>query len=145
MPHGALTLSEALALTSDARVVTTNTPPYAVVHVNKAWSEQTGFLFTEVMGKSCSFLQGPATDPSTIKHLRDAVRKRTFVQTKLVNYTREGAPFWCEIEVGPVAEGSHFYATITATAIEDGSVDPLEFQTEPPKSPSPTSWKVSSA
>ena len=57
-----VSLSEALSLSDDARIVTAATPPYTIVHTNTAWSKITGYKFHEVVGKTPAFLQGPATE-----------------------------------------------------------------------------------
>ena len=44
-----LTLAEAIRITPEARIVTTATYPYTIVHTNRAWSEMTGYRFTEVV------------------------------------------------------------------------------------------------
>lgn len=38
----------------------------------------------------CRFLQGPETDMSTVKKIRDAIRDQTDVTVQLINYTKSG-------------------------------------------------------
>lgn len=40
------------------------------------------------------FLQGEGTDPKVVKQLRDAVRNGTAITTRLLNYRKDGTPFW---------------------------------------------------
>jgi len=117
-------LAEALAITPDARCVTTASKPYTIVHTNKAWSELTGWKFTEVVGKSCTVLQGPDTSKEALELLHDAVAANRAVKTQLVNYTKAGKPIMMTIDCAPVTGGSHFCATLTAKPITDGSVAP---------------------
>lgn len=135
-----LTLAEALALSQDARVVTTATAPYTLVHVNKAWSKITGYRFTEVVGTSCAFLQGPATASKVLETLNAAIRSRKPIKTKLVNYTRDGAPFLCHIDCGPVKGGTHFCATIKASPIDESEDVEGRAPAPPLAPPVPVSW-----
>ena len=68
-----MSLSEALSLSDDARIVTAATPPYTIVHTNTAWSKITGYKFHEVVGKTPAFLQGPATELPALKELHAAM------------------------------------------------------------------------
>ena len=36
------------------------------------------------------FLQGPETDPATVKKIRDAIDNQTEVTVQLINYTKSG-------------------------------------------------------
>lgn len=119
-----LTLAEALAITDEARVVTLAKEPYSIVHTNRAWSELTGYRFTEVVGKSCALLQGPATSAASLKQLNESIRAKRRVKTQLVNYTKAGTPILVSIECSPVVGGSHYYATLSGAPITDGSVAP---------------------
>jgi PAS domain S-box-containing protein len=108
----ALTLAEALAITDDARVVTTIDPPYSIIHTNKAWHDACGYKFSEVAGGSCSILQGPATEPEGRAIMQRALEARELVKVTVTNYRKDGTPFTNMIECGPVSGGTHFYATI---------------------------------
>ena len=63
------TLAEALALTDEARIVTSASKPYAIMHTNAAWSKATGYKFTEASGKTCAILQGPETESAVLSLL----------------------------------------------------------------------------
>jgi len=120
-----LSLAQALELTTECRIVTTATRPYTIVHTNRAWSELTQYKFTEAVGQTCSFLQGPATQTAALQLLEAAIEAKQKVNTTLINYTRYGDPIECTIECGPCVGGTHFYATVAGTPITDGSVAPL--------------------
>lgn len=38
----------------------------------------------------CRFLQGPETDRTTVKKIRDAIDNQTDVTVQLINYTKSG-------------------------------------------------------
>lgn len=54
----------------------------------------TGYSKEEVLGHNCRFLQGEGTDPAAVQQLRHAVRTGTAVCTRLLNYRKDGTPFW---------------------------------------------------
>ena len=56
----------------------------------------------EVLGKNCRFLQGPRTDQREVDKIRDAVRDHTSVSVRLLNYRKDGTPFWNFLTVAPV-------------------------------------------
>ena len=87
-----MSLADALALTGDARIVTRSTPPYSIVHTNRAWSEITGYKFTEVVGNTCAFLQGGKTVGPALKALHKALEARKPCHEVLINYRRDGTP-----------------------------------------------------
>jgi PAS domain S-box-containing protein len=122
---GAPSLADALSLTQEARVVTQAAPPWRIVHISKAWSELTGWRFTEVVGRTCALLQGEGTDVAGLAELHTALSVHEHASTTLINYTRDGMPFRCILNCELVEGGSHFCATIKGTPIVDGSVAPL--------------------
>ncbi len=90
-------------LISDAR-----RPDNPAIFVNPAFEEITGYRAEETLGRNCRFLQGPETDDSVIGALRVAVAQRRSFQGLLLNYRKDGTPFWNELTVNPVfdAEGA---------------------------------------
>jgi PAS domain S-box-containing protein len=71
--------------------------------VNSAFSELTGHALDEIRGrKPGSFLQGPDTDPGTVALIRDHLRRREPVRTEIVNYGRDGRPYWIELDIQPI-------------------------------------------
>jgi len=131
MPTSApATLAEALALTDEARVITCAAKPYKIMHTNAAWSKLTGFKFVEAAGKTCSLLQGPATEANVLAVLEAGVSSGVGVHTiRITNYTAAGVPFRNTLSIRPLhdAEGAcqYFVATLSAAPIMDGSVEPV--------------------
>lgn len=66
----------------------------------------TGYLKEEVLGHNCRFLQGEDTDPKEVQKLRDAIRVGKPVSTRLLNYRKDGTPFWNLLTMTPIRDAS---------------------------------------
>jgi PAS domain S-box-containing protein len=75
-----------------------------LVWVNPAFERVTGYSSEDSVGRNCRFLQGPDTDRATIARLRDALESgETFAETML-NYRKDGTPFWNQVVISPVLD-----------------------------------------
>ena len=82
-----------------------------IVFANNAFLDLTGYEEEEVLGRNCRFLQGSGTDPETVAQLRGALDRREAIAVEILNYRRNGAPFWNAVFMGPVfdTEGTLLY------------------------------------
>ena len=83
-----------------------------LIYVNDAFAELTGYPASWALGRSCSFLQGPATDPERVDRLRDAIERGEPTTVELRNYRRDGELFWNRVTLAPLrdetGETTHF-------------------------------------
>jgi PAS domain S-box-containing protein len=79
-----------------------NLPDNPIVFANRAFQDLTGYTEEEFLGRNCRFLQGAHTDREAVAELRDAVSERRAVSVELLNYKRDGTPFWNACFLGPV-------------------------------------------
>ena len=83
-----------------------------LIYANAAFEEITGYPTGEILGRNCRFLQGPETDEEAVAEVRRAIGDRRPVVTELLNYRKDGTPFWNRLEVVPVrdneGEVTHF-------------------------------------
>ena len=77
-------------------------PDLPIVFVNRAFRELTGYEESEVMGRNCRFLQGPGTDPAKLEQIRQAFADESVLVTELLNYRKDGTPFWNALHLGPI-------------------------------------------
>ena len=77
-----------------------------ILYVNESFTRVTGYTLDEVKGRSVSILKGPLTDSKPIEMMRAAVKQGKPFQVELLNYRKDGTPFWNEIDVVPVIDGS---------------------------------------
>ena len=73
-----------------------------IVFANNAFFDLTGYEENEVLNRNCRFLQGAATDPAAVSQLREAIHERRAIALEILNYRRDGSPFWNAIFMGPV-------------------------------------------
>ncbi|MCM0021280.1 MAG: PAS domain-containing protein, partial [Tagaea sp.] len=94
-------LLESLEL-ADAGIAIADAQTQALVHVNRAFERMTGYSAAETIGKNCRFLQGPATDRTTVASIREGLVARQPVRVDILNYTKSGTPFWSDLSIAPV-------------------------------------------
>ena len=77
-------------------------PDNPIIYTNKGFLDLTGYEREEVLGKNCRFLQGKQTNPTTIKEMRQAIAARSAITVQILNYTKDGRPFWNELYIDPL-------------------------------------------
>ena len=75
-----------------------------VVWANEAFCRLTGYALEEVLGRNCRFLQGPSTDPASVHRLAGDLHAGRTAAGTLLNYHRNGTPFWNRLVVTPVRD-----------------------------------------
>lgn len=86
-------------------------PGPRIVWVNQAFCDMTGYSREEAIGQTPRLLQGPDTDPQARARIREALQAWRPMREVLKNYTKDGEPFWVELDVKPIADaaGWHHY------------------------------------
>lgn len=77
-------------------------PDNPIAFANHAFVDLTGYVKEEIVGRNCRFLQGPRTDREAVDEIRAALRERRAISVEILNYRRDGTPFWNALFVGPV-------------------------------------------
>ncbi len=82
-----------------------------IAFANKAFLDLTGYEESEILGRNCRFLQGAQTDRAQVTELREAIARRESIALEILNYKRDGSPFWNAVFIGPVydTEGKLLY------------------------------------
>ena len=89
---------------TDLGIVITNPslPDNQVIFVNPAFTRITGYRPDDVVGRNCRFLQGPDTDRRAKASMSEALSKGESVELEILNYRKDGQPFWNLIAINPV-------------------------------------------
>lgn len=78
-------------------------PAGLVEYVNNGFTRLTGYTFNEVLGKKPGHvLQGKETNPDTIEKIRKHLRERTPFYDEVLNYRKDGSPYWTSLSINPV-------------------------------------------
>lgn len=81
-------------------------PDDPLIWVNAAFERLTGHPASEVLGRNCRFLQGTGTDPTALGALRTALDEGRTTGSLLLNYRRDGTPFWNQLVIMPVHDST---------------------------------------
>ena len=97
-----------VAIFNDANLPMTISDPTLVdnpiIYVNFAFEHLTGYAQPEVVGRNCRFLQGPETKAEDVVRIREAVARSERIEVDLLNYRKDGTPFWNRLLVAPVLD-----------------------------------------
>jgi len=73
--------------------------------LNPGFTNISGYTLDELLGrKPGTVLQGPLSDPVTIRAISEALRRRERIETEIINYHKEGHPYWLHLEIVPVRD-----------------------------------------
>ena len=75
-----------------------------LVYANQSFCRLTGYSIEEIVGRNCRFLQGPDTDPGTVRKIREALDARRAIGIDILNYRKDGTSFWNALYISPVVD-----------------------------------------
>lgn len=75
--------------------------------VNEGFERLTGYTAAEYMGrKPGHLLQGPDTNPETLAEIRQALAAGKGFEVDILNYHRNGQPYWVHIHCNPIEDSA---------------------------------------
>lgn len=77
-----------------------------ITYVNEGFVRLTGYAREEILGRNCRFLQGERTDPEPVGQMRAAIDAGESVTVELLNYRKNGDPFWNRVTIAPLSDGA---------------------------------------
>jgi PAS domain S-box-containing protein len=78
-------------------------PDGLVQWINPAFSAMCGYALEELQGKKLGpILQGPKTDRKTADRLRRAVHEYLPCRETILNYHKDGTPYWVDVAITPI-------------------------------------------
>ncbi|KAG5087789.1 hypothetical protein AAZX31_01G040500 [Glycine max] len=101
-------------------------PGHPIVFASPGFLKLTGYAAREVLGRPAAIFQGPRTSRKSVIEIREAVREERNAQVVLLNYRKDGTPFWMLFRVCPVfsSDGGavvHFVAVQVPLQKKEGS------------------------
>ncbi len=81
-----------------------NQPDSPIIYVNPGFERITGYPAAEILGRNCRFLQGKDTDPRAVARMREAIDAVHSCTVELLNYRKDGTPFWNAMLITPVRD-----------------------------------------
>lgn len=98
---------------SDARQ-----PDYPIVLANDAFLSLTGYTAEDVLGRNCRLLQGEATSKTAVAQIRAAVAQEREATIEILNYKKDGTPFWNQLHLSPIHDDHGKLAYYFASQID---------------------------
>ncbi|HLO51408.1 MAG TPA: PAS domain S-box protein [Kamptonema sp.] len=114
-----LRLLESVVISTNDAVIITEAEPIdepgpRIVYVNPAFTRMTGYTLEEVLGKTPRILQRKKTNRTALDRIRTALQNWQPMRTDLINYRKDGSPYWVELSIVPVADETGRYTNWVA-------------------------------
>lgn len=98
-------LQKAANASSEGITISSMTEPgHPLIFVSDGFLNMTGYSRDEVLGKNCRFLQGLDTNESAVDQLRIAIANGEACTVELLNYSKNGTPFWNRLSITPIKD-----------------------------------------
>lgn len=75
-----------------------------IIFASPGFERMTGYPAAEVLGRNLRFLHGKGTDPEMVATLQTALASGQGCSVEILNYRKDGKPFWNQLSLSPVLE-----------------------------------------
>lgn len=103
-------------------------PDNPIIYASEGFFRVTGYGPKDILNRNCRILQGPGTSPQAISEIRDAIREERSTSVCLLNFRKDGSPFWNAFSLSPIKNAAglvEYYIGIQADVtplVVDGAV-----------------------
>nr|AML76529.1 putative LOV domain-containing protein [Daenikera sp. BC-2016] len=73
-----------------------------IVYVSQGFLKMSGYSKGAVIGQNGRMFQGPATNRRSVMEIREAIREERTIEINLLNYRKDGTPFWMLFHMSPL-------------------------------------------
>lgn len=110
-------LAMVAARTANGVVITD--PDQRIEWVNEAFTAITGYTRTEAVGaRPGTLLQGEGSEGPALERIRVALRAGRSVTGTVLNYRKDGEPFYVELRIDPVRDANHVLTHFIAVQVD---------------------------
>lgn len=117
-----LTLHALEALSVSLVVADSSQPDFPIIHVSPGFETLTGYARAEALGRNCRFLQGAETDAAVRAQMRQALAEGNRCRVCLLNYRKDGTPFWNELTLAPIPGGPLWAGVLSDVSAQEEAV-----------------------
>jgi len=109
------------ALDVGVTIVDSTDPAFPIIDCNEGFERITGYSRAEAIGRSAAFMRGPGTDAEATAALDHGAIRGDDVSARVVNYRKDGTPFWNEVRLFAVRDedGVHTHTVGILTDVTD--------------------------
>ncbi|KAL8104767.1 hypothetical protein AgCh_028812 [Apium graveolens] len=75
---------------------------HPIVFASNEFLKMSGYSRHEVIGRNGGMFQGVKTNRRSVMEIREAVREERSIQVNILNYRKDGTPFWLLFHLSPV-------------------------------------------
>ncbi|XVF03400.1 hypothetical protein REPUB_Repub04eG0258000 [Reevesia pubescens] len=75
---------------------------HPIVFASRGFLKMSGYSKEEVIGQNGKIFQGPKTNRRTVMEIREAIKEENDIQVNLLNYRKDGTPFWMLFHMSPI-------------------------------------------
>lgn len=93
-------------------------PDYPMVLANDAFLDLTGYAAEELLGRNCRMLQGENTSRTAVAEIRAIIAEEREGTVEILNYRKDGSPFWNQLHLSPIREDDGTLAYYFASQID---------------------------
>ncbi len=124
-------LAEARTATADLALITD--AAQVILWASASFTAMTGYEQTDLVGRNCRVLQGPGTDQTTRRQMRNDLTSGEAFEGSILNYRKDGSAFWAQMKITPLRLGedsdiTHFVSVQRDISNKVALMRQLEYQ-----------------